>query len=96
MKRSNEQSLKEALEALVDGYGLRERLDEQAIVAGWKEVTGDMVARHTRALKLRKGTLHVKVDSAPLRVELTHQRSTLMERFNERFARTVIQAILVE
>ena len=41
-----------------------------------------MVARHTERLMLRGGRLTVKVDSAPLRQELTYQTSVLVERLN--------------
>ncbi|MFT3885517.1 MAG: DUF721 domain-containing protein [Flavobacteriales bacterium] len=96
MKRRNEQSLGEALDGLVEAYGLREKLDEQSIASMWDDVAGGMVARHTVAVKLRRGKLYIKVDSAPLRVELTYMRTTLMELLNKRFGRTVVQEINVE
>jgi hypothetical protein len=54
MKRSNQQSLKEALESLVDSFGLRAKLDEQAIREAWGQLAGAMIARHTTDLKLSK------------------------------------------
>ena len=96
MKRRNEQSLKDALEGLVDAYGLREKLDEQSIASIWDEVVGGMVAKHTVAVKLRRGKLYIKVDSAPLRVELGFMRPALTDLLNKRFGRTVVQEITVE
>lgn len=96
MKRRNERSLKEALDGLVDAYGLREKLDEQSIASMWDEVAGGMVAKHTIAVKLRRGKLYIKVDSAPLRVELGFMRTTLIELLNQRFGRPVVEAITVE
>ncbi|HMN04626.1 MAG TPA: DUF721 domain-containing protein [Flavobacteriales bacterium] len=96
MKRSNESTLKEALERLVDGYGLREKLDEQAVASLWDEVAGGMVARHTMAVKLRKGKLYIKVDSAPLRQELTFMRDTMAQAINQRLGRTVVEQIQLD
>jgi predicted nucleic acid-binding Zn ribbon protein len=96
MKRRNEQSLKDALEGLVDAYGLREKLDEQSIASIWDEVAGGMVAKHTVAVKLRRGKLYIKVDSAPLRVELGFMRTALIDILNQRFGRTVVQEMTVE
>lgn len=96
MKRSNESTLKEALERLVDGYGLREKLDEQAVASLWDEVAGGMVARHTIAVKLRKGKLYIKVDSAPLRQELTFMRDTMAQAINQRLGRTVVEQIQLD
>ncbi len=95
-RNSNERSLKEALEALVEDYGLRGKLDEQAIRAVWNEVAGEMIARHTRSMDLRRGKLTVKVDSAPLRQELHFMRTTLVELLNRRFEREVVKEIRID
>ncbi len=95
-RKSNERSLKEALEALVDDYGLRGRLDEQAIRAGWTDVAGEMIARHTVRIELRRGKLTVKVDSAPLREELHYMRATLVDLLNRRFEREVVKEIRID
>lgn len=95
-RKSNERSLKEALEALVSDYGLRAKLDEQAIRAGWSDVAGEMIARHTVKIDLRRGKLTVKVDSAPLRQELTFMRTTLVELLNRRFEREVVTEIRID
>lgn len=95
-RNSNERSLKEALEGLIEDYGLRARLDEQAIRASWEDVAGGMIARHTVRMDLRRGKLTVKVDSAPLREELNFMRSTLVELLNRRFEREVVKEIRID
>ncbi len=95
-RNSNERSLKEALEGLVDDLGLRSKLDEQAIRAAWTDVAGEMIARHTMRIDLRRGVMIVKVDSAPLRQELHFMRTTLVELLNKRFAREVVREIRIE
>ena len=96
MRRSNETSLKEAMEQLVDAYGLREKLDEQAVASLWDELAGGLEARHTVAVKLRKGTLHIKVDSAPLRQELLYMREGLLKTINERLGRPVVEQVKLD
>lgn len=90
---SNERSLKEALEAMVSGLGLREKLDEQELRAAWEDLAGRVIAKHTTELRLRKGVLTVEVDSAPLRQELTYMRGTLIELIDRRFGRRVVEEI---
>ncbi|MCO6483218.1 MAG: DUF721 domain-containing protein [Flavobacteriales bacterium] len=96
MKRRNETTLKEAMDRLVDAYGLREKLDEQAVATLWDDLAGGMVARHTVAVKLRKGKLSIKVDSAPLRQELTFMREGLIKTINQRLGREVVQQIQLD
>ena len=95
-RNSNERSLKEALEGLVDDYGLRAKLDEQAIRSAWNEVAGEMIARHTMRIDVRRGVMTVKVDSAPLRQELHFMRTTLVELLNKRFEREVVKEIRID
>ena len=96
MKRSNERSLKQVLDAMVDASGMRTRLDEQAIRALWPELSGAMIARHTTGMRLLRGKLHIKVDSAPLRHELTYQREGLARLVNERLGREIVKEVVVE
>ncbi len=84
------------MDLLVDSYGLREKMDELDITTGWDEAVGPMIARHTKSVRLRKGRLHVKVDSAPLRHELTFMRETLVEILNRRAGRKVVEEIVLE
>lgn len=95
-KRSNEQSLEQALGHLVDAFGFREKMDELDITTAWDDVAGAMIARHTVAIRLHRGRLHVKVDSAPLRQELTYMREALREILNRRAGREVVQEIMLE
>lgn len=95
-KRSNEQSLTEALDRLVDAFGMRERMDELDITTAWDKLVGPMVARHTVTVRLREGCLRVRVDSAPLRHELSYMREALKEVLNHRAGRTVVEEIILE
>ena len=81
---------------LIDTYGLREKMDELDITTGWDEAVGPMIARHTVSVRLRKGRLNVRVDSAPLRHELSFMRETLVELLNRRAGRQVVQEIVLE
>lgn len=96
MKKRNEQSLGDAIGHLIDATGMREKMDELDITAAWDEVVGGMIARHTVAVRLRRGRLVVKVDSAPLRQELTYMREALKEILNRRAGRPVIREIVLE
>jgi len=95
VKRRNEQSLAEAIGGLIDGAGMRERLDEAAFTAAWPEVAGPMIARHTTALRLRHARLTISVDSAPLRQELSFLRGEIQARLNERAGREAVKEVLV-
>lgn len=96
MKRSNEQSLSTVLGGLVDAYGMREKMDELDISTAWDNLVGGMIARHTIRLRLKRGKLFIKVDSAPLRHELTFQREGLTALINQRLEREVVKEVVIE
>ncbi len=96
MKRSNERSLADAVADMVDALGLREKLDEQALISAWDQVAGPMIARHTTRLRFRDGVLRVKVDSAPLRHELGFLKDGLVQLLNERLGREVVRTLALD
>ena len=81
---------------LIDAFGMREKMDELDITTAWDDVVGPMIARHTMTVRLRKGKLRIRVDSAPLRQELTYMRDALKEILNRRAKREVVQEIVLE
>lgn len=94
-KRTNEHWLADAIDRLVDGAGMRERMDGLDIASWWESIAGAMVARHTTGITLRAGRLTIAVDSAPLRQELTFMRDEIRARINERAEREVVKEVLV-
>lgn len=84
------------MESLVDAFGMREKMDELNISTAWDEIVGAMVARHTMSLRLRRGKLVVRVDSAPLRQELSFMREALKEILNKRAGRIVVEEIILD
>lgn len=81
---------------LIDAFGMREKMDELDIATAWDHVVGGMVARHTVSVRLRAGKLTVRVDSAPLRHELSYMRDTLKEILNRRAGRVVVEEIVLQ
>jgi predicted nucleic acid-binding Zn ribbon protein len=84
------------MDHLIDAFGMREKMDELDISTAWDQIVGAMVARHTMSLRLRRGKLVVRVDSAPLRQELSFMREALKEILNRRAGRTVVEEIILD
>lgn len=96
MRRNNGQSLQQVIADLAESTGMRERLDEQAIRSFWPDLAGAMIGRHTVQLRLKRDRLAIKVDSAPLRHELTFQREGLRKLINERLGRVVVKEVVID
>lgn len=83
MRKTNENSLKEVIEQLIDSYRLRDRLNEIRIRSTWEEVMGKAISNRTDHLTVRDHKLLIRVNSAALRKELQFQKSNIQQLMNK-------------
>ena len=94
MKISNDRSLKEVLQELIETYRLEGKLNEVKAVHSWEKVVGELISRHTKDLYIRNGKLFVKIDSPALKHELTYSSSLIIEKINTEAGCKVIEEIV--
>lgn len=94
MKVSSDRPLGEVIRELIETYRLEGKLNELKVVHSWEKVVGEMIARHTKDLYIRKGKLYVKIDSPALKNELTYNTSVIMERLNAEAGSRVIEEVI--
>lgn len=94
MFSNNEQSLKEVLEALIRSYRMTGKLNEISVVQSWNKVTGPVISKHTRKIRMSHGRLYVTLDSAALRSELNYSRQRLIALLNEEAGSEVVKEIV--
>jgi predicted nucleic acid-binding Zn ribbon protein len=94
MAGSNEFTLKQAIEALINNFKIEERLNETAIITEWERIVGKMVARHTSKIYIKNKVLFVELDSAALRNELGYAKTRLIAAVNAEVKANVITDIV--
>lgn len=94
MKSSNEYTLKQAIEALIDQYKIQEKISETVVINDWEKIVGKMIARHTRNMHIKKRTLFVELDNAALRNELSYAKTKLVAAINQSLGSDVIDEIV--
>ena len=70
-KRQGPVPVSRLIEGALRQYGLHERMEERAALLRWREVVGDEVAGHSRAVDLNDGVLIIEADHGAWRQELT-------------------------
>ena len=84
----------EALAALLEGVledlGAAGKVRECQALLAWESVAGPQLARHARAMRVRRGRLQLAVPSAVWRTHLSFSKQQLVERINQRLGRRVI------
>jgi len=94
MKSSNEYTLKQAIEALIDQYKIQERLSETSVVNDWEKIVGKMISRHTKNIYIKKRILFVELDNAALRNELSYAKTKLVAAINKSLNSEAIDEIV--
>jgi len=94
MSRSeNEETLGSAIERLLKAYGLEEGYYAAAIVTHWEKLMGPAIARRTQSIKIQKGVLIVKIESAALRQELSYSKDKIMTTINKELGLRIIKSV---
>jgi len=94
MSRSdNEENLGSAIERLLKAYGLEEGYYAAAIVTHWEKLMGPAIARRTQSIKIQKGVLIVKIESAALRQELSYAKDKIVTQINRELGIRIIKSV---
>ncbi len=95
MKRKNDYSLKEVLEAFVKAYRMEDKLNEAELINSWDKVVGPIFSKHTQHLNIKNKILYVKLDSAALRNEMMMARGMLVKMLNRETGKKIIEDIVL-
>ena len=94
MSRSdNEETLGSGITRLLKAYGLEEGYYAAAVVTHWEKMMGPAIARRTQSIKIEKGVLIVKIESAPLRHELSYSKDKIMTTINNELGVPIIKSV---
>lgn len=87
--------LGDLVKAFLKKSGLEEKMEELDLAKDWEAIAGPMIARHTKSLVLKNGTLTISVTSAPLRHTLSFSKAELITRLNEAIGRELIREVVI-
>jgi predicted nucleic acid-binding Zn ribbon protein len=71
-----------ALDTLVQGLGIKNKLHEYDAVVYWEDAVGAQIAKMTTATRITQGTLFVQVKTSTWRNELTLRKKEIMAKLN--------------
>lgn len=94
-RRSDDVTIKQAVEKLLDVYRLRRKFDETSIVTAWPELIGSAIANRTQQIYIRDKKLFVRVESAVIKNELAMMRRQIIGRVNEYVGKVVVEEFVI-
>ncbi len=95
-RRSNDQTLKEAVDSMLKAYRLDGKLQQLKLIDSWEKLMGPTVANRTVEIKIYGKKLFVILNSASLRQELFQEREKIIKLLNEEAGAAVIEEIVFQ
>jgi hypothetical protein len=95
MKR-NDQKLGEILRILMRDPQYKPKLYQKKIEQAWQDMMGVWINRETRSIRLKDGTLTIRISSSALREELHFMREKIRERINGLLNEDFIEEVVVK
>lgn len=83
----------EFLGAILRDAGADEGIDEERLRAVWRQVAGEMVARHASPDSLKRGCLTLKVLQPAMRFQLEQMKGRLLENLRRELGEDVVTSI---
>ncbi len=93
-RKSNEETLGEVIQRLIKAYRIEPGLNKATIVKRWHDNMGSLISKRTESIFMKRTTLYVRLNSAPLKNELVMGKSKILEMLNEGFSEEVVKEIV--
>jgi len=94
MRKTNDKSLKEAIDQMMQVYKLKRKFDETGIIAHWPELVGKPVANRTKELFIHDKKLFLRLESSVVKNELMNMRSQIIQKINEEAKSVLVEEII--
>lgn len=92
-RKYTDQSLKSIIGEMLKSTGMDRKYTELEIVECYYRTVGNVIANKTLSARVNGKTLYLKFDSAPLRHEISLQKSKLINLINESMGQQLLNEI---
>jgi predicted nucleic acid-binding Zn ribbon protein len=94
-RKYTDNPLKDLISDILRRNGWEHRYQEMEVLRCYREVVGEVIWKKTRESRLHGKTLVLKMDSGPLKQELSYQKTKLIDAINELIGNDAIEKLEV-
>jgi len=94
MRKTNDKSLKEAIEQMMQVYKIKRRYDETGVIAHWPELVGKPVANRTKEIYIHDKKLFLRIESSVVKNDLMLMRTQIISKINEEARANLVEEII--
>lgn len=96
LSEASEQPIINVMERFLESLGIPTDFNQEEIIKVWEELTGDLINKLTKRIYVYDKVLFVYVNAPTLRSELMMIRTSLCEKINSHFGKTVLKSIEIK
>ena len=94
MGRTNDKSIKEAIEQMLNVYKIKRKFDETSVIATWPDLMGKSVANRTKEIYIYNKKLFLKIESSVIKKEIQMMHTQIIQKINEKAGNELIDEII--
>jgi Dna[CI] antecedent, DciA len=95
VRKKNDVTLAEAMQAMLKEFDLKSRFDETRVQTLWGKLMGKTIATYTTRIYVHKNVLHLTIVSAPLKQELSFAKDKIKHLINEEMGEQYIKEVVI-
>jgi len=92
----NEEKLDDVVKRLIKSYGYSSKFNEYEVVEAFNKIMGPVIMKKVNDAYVFDKKLVLKLNSAPLRQELSMEKSKLISMINEELGNDFLKDILIQ
>lgn len=92
---SNLKGISQVLHQIIRENGWEDKINKQKLYIAWDNAMGPAVTRHTQSIYLQGRKLIINIDSAPLKHELSMQRSRIIDLLKEQTGKDMVDVVVI-
>lgn len=94
LRTAETSTVKSAIHELLATYKIKDKFTATQITTSWGTLMGDPIARRTEKVFMKDKKLFVKLNSAPLKNELSLSKQKMLSLFEKEFGEGAVQDIV--
>lgn len=93
LRKYTDTDLKSVIAEILRNNGLEDKYQELEVQSCYRELVGEVIWKKTRETRLHGKTLVLKLDSGPLKQELSYQKTKILDGINDLLGDSVIEKL---
>ena len=93
---SNNEKMNEVFKKLIHSYGMTSQFNEFEVVQAFSEIMGPVIMKKVSNAYVYQYKLYIEITSAPLKQELSMEKSKLNKMINKELGQDYLKGIIIK